>query len=380
MDSKTLSYLLLLMGSLGMEVKPENVKLFWRHVAGEECQDSDEDLIESLVFLYNSAKRQKLPAGSGSVKKGPGDTLQREETGDGRAGTDKEQSSLKNSPMPCQVTAENPKIKIGAEPGNADLTPAGRYIYGIGLGAKKNFKTKGIEDAEVYLISYKDIAAIVHKCPTVPYQTDDREIAAVWITKHQEVLDEAMMNFSCLIPMGFDVIIDGSSVKDPDTVVRSWLKDRYSAITDQMKRLSGKVEYGVKVICAGDVLTSMATKNPEIIEATKRLEGMSKGASYLLRSELDKKIRAAVENLRNSMAKEISDKLREFVDDLKENKPAKENPNGKMNILNVALLADPAKVEVIGEFLEEIQTRPGMEVSFTGPWPPYNFVKDLDHS
>ena len=43
-------------------------------------------------------------------------------------------------------------------------------------------------------------------------------------------------------------------------------------------------------------------------------------------------------------------------------------------IANVSLLVADDRVQEIGAILHEVGEEPGVEVRFTGPWPPYTFA------
>lgn len=263
-------------------------------------------------------------------------------------------------------------------PNEEDSKLSGRYLYGIIPGVA-DFQTTGIDGNPVYLISYRDIAALVHACHPKAYESSNREQVENWLRQHQNVVDEALRYTNSLIPMSFDGIIDGSSASNPDDVLKQWLQERYNSIKDLLKQLSGCVEYGIKIFCSDEILIEKVTKeNPEIVELNDRLLSMSKGTAFLFRSELSQKIRKAVAAECQILANEIIIKIRQVVIDLKENKLDKEVSGNQRTILNLAVLAHPDQVEVIGDLLENLQTNGHYRVAFTGPWPAYSFVKDLN--
>jgi len=44
----------------------------------------------------------------------------------------------------------------------------------------------------------------------------------------------------------------------------------------------------------------------------------------------------------------------------------------------VAALADESAAGALGERLDEVAATPGVEVRYTGPWPPYTFAPALE--
>jgi hypothetical protein len=266
--------------------------------------------------------------------------------------------------------------------GEEDLNrfQSARYVYGIMHGADQNFNTFGIEGNQVYLIQYRDIGALVHACLPQPYQSGDRKQVENWLRQHQNVVAEALCHTDSLIPMSFDVIINGTSASNPDDVLRQWLQDRYNSIKDLLKQLSGREEFGIKIYGSPEELTAKVTEeNPEVIELSNRIASMSKGTAFLYKSELSQKIRKAINEECGGLATEIIHEIRQRVVDIKENKPDSAVSGDNLKpILNLAVLAEPDKVESIGELLESYQNKRHLTVIFTGPWPAYSFVKDLN--
>lgn len=43
----------------------------------------------------------------------------------------------------------------------------------------------------------------------------------------------------------------------------------------------------------------------------------------------------------------------------------------------LTILAREDREETVGDALDEYADRPGVEIRFTGPWPPYSFAPDL---
>jgi len=125
----------------------------------------------------------------------------------------------------------------------------GRYVYGIAASKEAvRLGEIGIEDNEVYTIPYQDLCAIVHNCPSEPYQSNDDEIVKSWVKTHQSVLDEAKERFGTIIPLGFDTILQPKDdVTSADQVVRDWLKEDYARLCTVMEKIKGRDEYGVQL-------------------------------------------------------------------------------------------------------------------------------------
>jgi hypothetical protein len=394
----SLCYLILLMDSLGLEVNSVKVSEFWTQSLQQK--ELSAELIELLVFFWQRAGKQREFSPLTFTAVTHVETKELIEvthkafessriaeikiTEPEQAQEVIEKLTAKEEPIPKTIvnSTENPlestPVQMTAVMPPTDTNMSGRYIYGIVFGGD-DFQSTGIDGNPVYTVSYRDIGALVHSCPPNAYESTDREQVENWLRQHQKVVDEALKYTNSLVPMSFDVIIDGSSADNPENVLKQWLQERYTPLKDLLEQLSGRVEYGIKIYYSIEKLTEKVTKeNPEIIELTNRLASMSKGTAYLFRSELSQKIRKAVEEEGKILATEIIVKIGQMVIDVKENKVEAEISNSQKPILNLAVLADPDKVDVIGDFLESLQTNGGYVITFTGPWPVYSFVKDLN--
>ncbi len=398
-----LCYLILLMNSLGIEVNSIKISEFWTGALQQKALPAE--LIEFMVFFWKRSGRQRdfsTLTCQPSVCAETVESIKPSKVFDGNKGTPekapelaplhevKENVPVKEVPVQIGTSQENsnqksPNKTLESIPMQTadELLPddnslSGRYVYGIVLEADA-FQTTGINDNPVYMIPYRDIGALVHACPSHAYESTDREQVEKWLREHQNVLDKAFKHTNSLVPMTFDMIIDGSSAANPDTVLEQWLQDRYEAIRKLLNQLSGRAEYGVKIYCSLEMLTEKVSKErPEIIELTNKIASMNKGTAYLFKSELAQKIRKAVEEESKTLAKEICAKIRPLISDLKENKLDTEVSNNQKPILNIAILADPDKVETVGNLLENLQMSGQYTIVFTGPWPAYSFVKDLE--
>lgn len=159
----------------------------------------------------------------------------------------------------------------------------GRYLYCIVSGGnEKDFGKVGVEDNLVYIVSYNDIGAVVHRCEAKPYETATKEKAGAWLLAHQYVVDLATGEFSTVIPLTFDTIFKGD-----DETLKKWLSKEYQQLKDLSAKLGGKAEYGVQIFLENDFIDRLLGNNQEIQGLKKKLETTSSGASYLLKKKLE---------------------------------------------------------------------------------------------
>jgi hypothetical protein len=65
-------------------------------------------------------------------------------------------------------------------------------------------------------------------------------------------------------------------------------------------------------------------------------------------------------------------RLKDHSDATHVNKVRKED--GRAMIANLSLLVERDRVQEVGAVLHEVGEEEGVEVRFTGPWPPYTFA------
>lgn len=230
----------------------------------------------------------------------------------------------------------------------------------------------GIEDAKVYTVPYKDIAAVVHSCEAKPYETKDDEKAKRWIFTHNYVIDKATERFDTTLPFSFDGIIGGN-----DDTVKDWLSKGYEKLKRALERVRGKAEYTVQIFYLPEKLTEKILSEDQELKALKeKIEKLPKGAAYLLERKLELKIKDTISAGISKLAGEFSSKIKENVEEMKveETSRVPEKYKDKKLAVTLSCLVFKDTVEGLGRVLDEINNREGYAVRFTGPWAPYNFV------
>ena len=236
----------------------------------------------------------------------------------------------------------------------------------------------GINDSLVYTVPINDIGAVVHRCEPKPYKTEDKEKAGEWILTHQYVIDLATKEFGTVIPLTFDTIFKGD-----DETVKQWLRGEYRELKTMLEKLEGKAEYGVQIFVENDFVEKSPEENEEIQRLKKEIENKPKGAAYLLRKKLERKLEVERKELADKHASNLYNQIKKLVDDVKLDSTKKEVPKkwkGKQMILNLACLAHKDNIQSLGNMLGEVNKRNGFAVRFTGPWPPYSFVEEIGGS
>lgn len=254
------------------------------------------------------------------------------------------------------------------------LSNEARYIYCVARESEEiQLGGIGIEEKNVYTIPCRDVSAVVHSCMSVPYDTKDDRLAGDWVLEHSYVIDQAMKRFGTVLPFSFDVIIRGD-----DGVIRNWLKENYNRLHDELARFHDEAEYSVQIFYDYDKFISIIlSRKHDLLAAKEEIDRQSKGKAYLLRRNLDLKLKDAVSSEASRLAEQFGQEIRSISDEVKiENRGSSvpERFKDKKLMVSFSCLVHKDKVDLLGSSLERINSLDGLAVRFTGPWAPFSFV------
>jgi hypothetical protein len=254
----------------------------------------------------------------------------------------------------------------------------GKYLYCIvNRGEEKQFGLIGIEVSSVYTVAFNNIAVVVHSCEAKPYSTMVKEKAGEWILAHQYVIDLATEEFGTVIPLTFDTIFKGNNEE-----LKKWLSKEYNQLETLLKKLDGQAEYGVQIFVEAEFLDKLAGGNDEVRSIEKNLQNVSSGVAYLLKKKLEQRRELEKRLIVDRQAKELLSQIRPLVNDVILGSTDKEVPEkwqDKHMILNAVCLVPKDNIEALGSKLGQLK-KEGYAVRFTGPWPPYNFVGQINET
>ena len=239
-----------------------------------------------------------------------------------------------------------------------------KIIYGISIAGTPtpSFAAKGLEGGPVYSVDANGLRAFVSDTMSSRVRPERRNIKA-----HQSVLNEAMSEVTVL-PMRFGVI-----AKNGDAV-RGLLAANQNAISEQLERVEGRVEMGLRVSWdVANIYEYFVANHPMLRD--ERDEVWTHGKS---RANRDRKIDLGrlYESLRSEERRASTDKVQEvlldgYCEEIVENPPKRDN-----DVMNLACLVDKQAVEQFEKGVFEASKRFENVYLFdyTGPWAPHNFV------
>lgn len=268
----------------------------------------------------------------------------------------------------------------------------GRYLYCVarddaegtedGDGAvsgNDESLTTGLDDEPIRLIRQSGLVAVVHDCTSL-YDSDSATQIQRWILTHQSVVDDAGEVFGTPLPFQFDTIVRGD-----DEALRSWLSDEAETLTDHLDALAGRWEYRIEVVWdEAAAREELEAADDELRDLAERREEAGEGTQFLLNKQYESRLDQLVSEQRRAEAADLADRLSgEVTDlvDLGERSTVGLDIGGADEDVDVlarfSVLATDDEQEAVGLLLDDVAADPGIEVRFTGPWPPYTFTPEL---
>ena len=237
-----------------------------------------------------------------------------------------------------------------------------KYMYAVVAGPQdRTYGPIGIAGAEVHCISNGKTAAVVSDAPQGRLRPQRRHLAA-----HQGVLKRLMADATPL-PMSFGIIADA-----PDAVRRS-LSSNQSVLLEQLRRVSGKVEMGIRVSWdVPNIFEYVVNTHEELKAARDEFFRAGRQPSQDDKIELGRLFEKTLSEERSSYTETVVAVLQPRCSEIREN-----NPRNEREIMNLACLVRSDAQEGLeqGVFEAAALFDNNYAFDYNGPWPPYNFVE-----
>ncbi|QFU84020.1 gas vesicle protein GvpL [Natronorubrum aibiense] len=261
----------------------------------------------------------------------------------------------------------------------------GRYLYClVRADAGDSLETTGVDGEPVSVVVEDGIGAVVHACDGI-YDSADLTQVRRWLVRHQTVVDEAGEAFGTPIPFQFDTILRGD-----DEGVREWLREEADTLERALSGLANHWEYRVEVVEIDPISDAELVDRDEQLQALEsKIDDAGEGTAYLLEKQFDKRLTELRAGRRESMTTDLKTRLDEqarevhtlersptasLADDVTE--AAGDGRDGE-TLCRLTILAHEDDETAIGSILDDVAATDGLEIRFTGPWPPYTFAPEL---
>ncbi len=211
---------------------------------------------------------------------------------------------------------------------------------------------------KVYFISCENITAAVSDTPLVKYDPSRKNAAM-----HANIISE-LMKYSNIVPCNF-----GNVFKCKEDLL-TFMKETYKYIWANLEKVRNKTELGLRMFWKKNAFT----EEVETKDIKKFRDSITKNAesnTYYFQMELGKMVEEQVNNLRETYVKNVYRPISENAVEAKLNESS--NP---MVVFNAAFLVWKEREKefdaLVGKYIDKHSDR--FEFSYSGPWPPYNFV------
>jgi len=210
---------------------------------------------------------------------------------------------------------------------------------------------------EMFLVIYRDIAAVVSSVPKSSWQPTRKNIQ-----KHQKIISQLQELFE-ILPLRF-----GTVFKDSNEV-KKIIEINYQDMQRLLKKIRCRVELGLRVFWNHEAfLEEVGSRR---IEKLKTEYKVRKKDRYMIAVEAGKIVEAKVLQKRDEYIRTIFKPLSVLADDSVLNQVA-----GEKMVFNGAFLVKKQSVVDFDKAVCEIMNKHKNKFFFkySGPWPPYNFV------
>jgi hypothetical protein len=252
-------------------------------------------------------------------------------------------------------------------PATEPAVPAARgrnYLYAIVAGCEpRSYPSLGIEGNDVYTIAVGRVAAVVSDLASAKIRPQRANLAA-----HQAVL-KCLMADTTPLPMAF-----GTIAASPDAI-RGILVRNQRAFGEQLQRVAGKVEMGLRVAWeVPNIFEYFVNTHTELRLARDRLLGARHEFTQEEKIELGRMFDRLLHDDREDHTRKVEHVLAPVCAEFKANQCRNEH-----EVMNLACLMRRDRQEEFsaGVFAAAKRFDNNFAFDYSGPWAPHNFV-DLD--
>jgi hypothetical protein len=240
------------------------------------------------------------------------------------------------------------------------------YLYAIiGDARAQTYGDIGLDGRTVYSIPVGRVAAVVSDVPNGKIRPERSCLAA-----HQEVLKKLMAETTPL-PMSFGILADSPGA------VRTVLSGNQHALLEQLHRVAGKVEMGLRVTWdVPNIFEYFVNTHPDLRLARDRLLGGHREPTQEQKIEIGRMFERLLNEDREAAAAKVEEILAPHCIEIERNICRNER-----EVLNLACLVERAALPQFESsvFKAAKQFDNNFAFDYNGPWAPHNFVElDLE--
>jgi hypothetical protein len=240
----------------------------------------------------------------------------------------------------------------------------------------------GVDDAVIDVVVEGDVAALVSSVDTEAYAPERVELLTEevgWVAPRASAHDAVVTwagDRGPVVPLPiFTLFRDESRV-------REMLRERRTELWATLARVGAGEEYGLRIFRLDDALARhVSTLSPRVEALERQAREANPGQRYLLERKLETERRKEVLRIAGDVAREAFEALAPLaLEAVREPLPAKgRDDTAGVAVLNAFFLVRRGALAPFQQSLTAIvrEHEPqGFRFDFTGPWPPYHFVRE----
>ncbi len=238
---------------------------------------------------------------------------------------------------------------------------SGRYLYAITDTVEHPICGDiGINGAAVYAVSQGPVAAVVSDITDKRIRPERKNLAA-----HHGVV-KRLLEDTTVLPVAFGTIADSPQA------VREILKKNSGAFVEQLDRVRGKVEMGLRVTWdVPNIFEYIVNRHPELAALRDEVMGKQRGPSQEGKIEVGRLFDRLLTQEKERYTETIMEVLDPHCVDIKQNRPRDER-----EVMHLACLVDRDAQKGFEDGVFEAAKRFDnyFAFDFNGPWAPHHFV------
>ncbi len=208
----------------------------------------------------------------------------------------------------------------------------------------------GLEDATTISLEYRAIAAVVS-----PIGVSEAPATEANLWRHEAVV-EALMADRTVLPVRFGTILAD------ETAVRSFLATHYAGFVAGLRRVRGRVELGLRVLCDETSFPQHRRPSAPVLKSSGREYLLARLAEEHRTQAQRQRAEALAAALHAPLARLAAENIQQVL----------VTPS---LLLKAAYLLERDRVAAFRQETEALSAAyPALRFLCTGPWPPYNFV------
>jgi hypothetical protein len=236
------------------------------------------------------------------------------------------------------------------------------YLYAVITDDRgRKYGDFGIDGSEVYSIPGGQVAAVVSNLGVERVRPERSHLAA-----HQEVL-KRLMGETTPLPMSFGILADSPQA------VRNLLSRNQRALLEQLRRVAGKVEMGVRVTWdVPNIFEYFVNTHPELRRARDEFLAGPREPTQEDKIEVGRMFDHLLKEDRETYTDTVETVLEPHCAEIEQRKCRTER-----EIMNLACLVErPAMPQFERSVFQAAQQFDNnFAFDYNGPWAPHNFVE-----